>query len=209
MKTVRKFSGSMAMHTLLLGAALAVAGDAAAEQGPDTFDRSGWYLGVSGVYAIENFDRAFGDSAGLGFRLGYRAWPRLAAELRYEWLEGFDSNGPIPEFMDPPLDLNHGGVELDTHQATLGAKLFALTGRVQPYGLLGVGMLIVNTELKAPKFEKPFRIDVGFAARFGAGVDLYATEHVVIGIEGSYLVPTGSVSGEQYGTVELGLLYRF
>jgi len=199
----------MVFCVMVFVATFVVAGVAAAEKEPDTFARHGWYVGLSGLYAIENFDRAFDDSAGVSGKLGYRVLPHLAAELRYEWLEGFDSNGAIREFDDPDLDLENGDAEIDTHQATLAAKLFALTGRVQPYALLGAGVLVVNTELKASKFKKPYEVDVGFAARFGAGVDLYASEQVVIDIEASYLVPTGEVSGEEYGTVGLGLQYRF
>lgn len=194
---------------LVFAIVLATAGVSSAEAGPEAFDRSGWYGGFSAVYAMQDFDRSFDDSAGAAGKLGFRMSSHLAAEVRYEWLEGFDSTGVITQFSDPVLDATAGDVELDTHQATLAAKLFALTGRVQPYALVGGGVLVVNTELKAAKFKKPFSTQAGFAGRFAAGIDLYLTEHIVLETEASYLVPTGRVSGERYGVFELGLHYRF
>jgi opacity protein-like surface antigen len=208
MRWLRSIAQVFLMMASLTGASAAE--DAPpAEAAPSAFDREGWYGGLAAVYAMEDFDQPFDDSAGAAIRLGYRAHAHVAAELRYEWLEGFDSSGFIPAFADPALNLPDGDAELDTHQATLAAKLFVLTGRVQPYALVGGGLLVVNTELKADKFKKPFRVQLGFAGRFAAGVDLYLTEHIVLGAEAAYLVPTGPVSGERYGSFELGLQYRF
>ena len=121
----------------------------------------------------------------------------MAFELCYEWLEGFDSTAGLPE------------VELDTHLITANARLFGLTGRFQPYALVGVGILIVNTELKLPDVPKPFGVDTGFTARFGGGLDFYLSEHSVLNLEGTYLAPSDKVKGENYGTLGASYQYRF
>ena len=170
------------------------AGDPVSDGG---FDRTGAYLGLGGVYALENFDRGFDDSAGINLRFGYRVLPHTAFELSYEWLEGFDSTGRSPE------------VELDTHLISVNAKLLALSGRFAPYALLGGGLLIVNTELFVPGARKPYDVDTGLAARFGGGLDLALGEHLVLNLEGTYVVPTAEVKGEKYGTLGMGLQFRF
>lgn len=175
----------------------------------DDASHTGPYLGASGVYAIEDFRPSFGDSAGIAVTLGWR-WNRwLATELRYEWLEGFDSTGAVAGITDPALNLPRGGVEIDTHQATINTKLFALEGPLSPYAVAGLGALIVNTELRAAKFSKPFRIDAGFAARLGAGVEMALGPHWVIDLQAAYLLGTGAVSRERHASVGLGLAYRF
>ncbi|HKJ23242.1 MAG TPA: outer membrane beta-barrel protein [Myxococcota bacterium] len=169
------------------------------------YDRSGPFAGAAGVYAFGDFDRKFDDSAGAELHLGYRVAPHLALEFVYQWLEGFDSLGGTPE----PFDAVAPGeeVEIDTHQISLGAKVYGMTGRIQPYALVGVSLLVVNSEIVDPDFEKPYDVDVGPAGRFGGGVEYYATPHFVVGVEGSYLVPGGHVDGERFGT--LGVLFQY
>jgi opacity protein-like surface antigen len=167
------------------------------EAGDRDFARTGPYFGVGGVYALEDFSRSFDDSAGINARGGYRALPNMAFELSYEWLEGFDSTAGVPE------------VELDTHLISANARLFGLTGRFQPYALVGVGILIVNTELKLPDVDKPFKVEAGFTARFGGGLDFYLSEHTVLNLEGTYLAPSAKVKGENYGTLGASFQYRF
>jgi hypothetical protein len=48
-----------------------------------------------------------------------------------------------------------------------------------------------------------------FVFRFGGGFDIYATEHVVVNIGASYLLPLGEVSGVELYTVGGGIEYRF
>ena len=201
------------MHYRLLVLALAVflltSVGAARADDPDPDAPGGFYVGVGGVYAFENFDFAFDDSAGVELRLGWR-WNRwIATELRYEWLEGFDSTGPIRGYNVPPLNPTLGDVELDTHQVMVNAKLYPIEGPIQPYAIVGLGAFIVNTELRAAQFDKPFRIDAGFAARLGAGVEVPLSPHWAVAFEGAYLLGTGRVEREPYGTLGLNVLYRF
>lgn len=191
--------------TLVLAVASAsswLAGRAVADSGAEAFDRSGPYLGLSGVYALESFDDSefkFDDSAGVNLRFGYRAFPNLSFELAYEWLEGFDStSGPVGE----------GEREYDTHLITANAKILGMNGRYQPYALVGGGVLVVNIE-HVGELPKPWVVYAGFAARFGGGVDVYLSRHFAINLEGTYVVPAARVKDQQYGTLGLGFQYRF
>jgi opacity protein-like surface antigen len=170
---------------------------------------------VAGFYAISDYslstgqlgvpppepattDPKFGNSGGVDARFGYRATPRLAFEFDYQWQAGFDSRN---EALTPPL-------EIDTHLLSLNAKLFALTGRWQPYALLGASLLIFNTEIVG-RPPKPWDLDVGFAPRFGAGIDFYVTQHWALTLEGTYIVPVGVLDGANMGTAGVGVQYRF
>lgn len=170
---------------------------------------AGAYIGLGAVYAFEDFAPSFDDSAGIDARVGYR-WNRyVATELQYQWLEGFDSTGAVPRLTPPATGAPRGGVELDTHLALFAGKFFASDGRVQPYLVAGFGALVVDTEILAIPFKKRFRVDSGFATRLGAGLDIHVSDHWVLELESAYLLTTGDVRRERYGSVGLALQYRF
>ena len=204
------------LRLLSLAISLLIAGLASAEPAPPEYDRAGWYLGLGGFYAISDFDLTtsdldvvppqpantdpdFGDSGGVDFRAGYRAFSRWAFEFDYQWQAGFDST---KSSIDPLL-------EIDTHLLSLNAKLFALTGRWQPYGLLGASLVIFNTEIVNDAFKKPWDLSVGFAPRFGAGVDFWINENWGVMVEGTYIVPVGVLDDTNMGSLGAGFQYRF
>ena len=204
---------------LALAAVVMTPGAVLAEGPPDSgadYARRGFYLGAGGFYAISDYDLTtsdldvvppelpgldpeFSNTGGVDVRVGYRAFSHLAFEADYQWQAGFDSTN---DAIAPPL-------EIDTHLVSLNAKLFALTGRWQPYGLVGASLLVFNTEIVDPDFEKPWSVDYGFAPRFAAGVDFYVSEHWLLNVEGTYVVPVGSLHGANMGTVGAGFQYRF
>jgi opacity protein-like surface antigen len=209
------------MGACLLIAVLALfAGPASASdsggEAPD-YARAGWYGGIGAIFAISDIsltttdlgvesppfppdtDPEFGNSGGVDVRFGYRAFRRWAFEFDYQWQAGFDSSSSAI-----PFDL-----EIDTHLLSLNTKLFVLTERWQPYALLGASLLIFNTEIVDDMFRKPWDIDYGFAARFGAGVDYYINEHWVLTLEGTYVLAVGGLDGANMGTLGLGAQYRF
>ncbi len=164
------------------------------DESPDTA-RRGFFAGLGGVYAFEDTSGPFDDSAGIDARFGYRLLPRWAAEVQINWLEGFDSTrGPE--------------VELDTYLVTLNVKAYAATGRAQPYVLFGMGLLHVNTEIfqSGPNLKST---ENGFAARLGAGIDLYASDHFIVNLEATYVPSAGEVDHVRFGTLGLGFQYRF
>ncbi len=213
------FGRALACAAAGIAALAAGAGPAHAEFPEPDYARSGWYLGLGGIYAIEDIsmdttqlgtvppepaatDPKFDNSGGVDFRAGYRVCPRVAVEFDYQWQAGFDSSNPA--VVVPGSD----GIEIDTHLLSLNAKVFAATGRWQPYGLLGASLLIFNKEI-VDLTPKPWDIDYGFAPRFGLGLDFYASEHWVLTLEGTYIVPVGVVDGANMGTVGASFQYRF
>ncbi|WP_447969573.1 outer membrane beta-barrel protein [Nitrospira sp. M1] len=172
-----------------------------AEESSD-FARKGFYIGAGGIYAIEKFNRtgplSFDDVAGFNLRAGYRLHPHIAIEAQGERTTGFG----VKQFKG----------DIETWTATLNSKFFALTGRVQPYGLLGVGAMNATTDgflVFADSNGRPSRNETDVVFRYGGGVDFYLTENWVIDIEGAYVDPRGDINFINYISVGGGLQYRF
>jgi len=207
-----------------------------------SYDRRGGYMGVGFAYALENFgfgkteraasaiisevlgqDASVGagadNSPGFDMRVGYRIHPNFALEGDLQYFTGFDvnidklslngQNIPIPSQVNTKVG------SIDTLAMTVNAKGYALTGRIQPYGLLGFGFMRASFD---PNIEgAQSQDDTSFALRFGAGVDLYATEYVVVNLEASYLLPTSDYKfgegdpglGGDIIPIAVGIQYRF
>ena len=191
----------------LLGAALCLAFASQATAQRIEWDDSddplvGIYIGLGGLFALENFDRDAAiagdtlkigaDNAG-GFELrgGYRVHPNFAGELLFQYYANFSVK-----------DRNLSG-ENDSFNGwslTANVKGYPILGRIQPYALAGVGALVFN--------EKRGE-DLGFVARVGGGIDVYILESVVVDLEIVYVLPAGSLDDYQFTTFAAGIQYRY
>ncbi len=204
---------SMILVLLWPGAVLAESAPANAAAQDDAFDRNGIYLGVGlagGVYTEVKDDLEKASLAALGYvipvdvevppgldaRVGYRFHPRLAGEVQLQWFPKADI-----EFADIKA------LKLETLTLTANAKGYLLTGRVQPFLLVGAGLM---------HFEVKDRLGLGlstkaedFAARFGGGVDFYLNRNLVFAFDTSYVLPTDDLDGLDHVSFSLGLQYRF
>ena len=122
-----------------------------------------------------------------------------------------------------------GSDDIDMFVGAVDIKGFLLTGRFQPFLLLGGGTMTVRTKVTNPTAVQqstefppnsglyvPNRGPVtqarnyqDFVFRFGGGIDLYATEHVVVNLGATYLLPLGNVRTLDVYTFGGGLEYRF
>ena len=219
-----KATGSRTL-AIASGISLLVACAASAED--DAFAQPGVYVGLAGSVAIpiqldEPFEAAVVDhveaDAGLGLhtRVGYRFHPRVAAEVHFEWLAGFDVSLDSVYRPSPSSGTHVATAALWT--LTGDAKFYLLRGEVQPFLLAGAGVLSANvtdevdrSEPTNPLVDLPDLSDrsSGFAARFGAGFDYYLSEHFSLNFDASYVLPTGAVEDFDYVSVGWGLQYRF
>lgn len=192
-------TAAMAIVTIAItSASLPVAAE---DEGPD-YARLGFYVGA-GAEGGEFTDLGLGSGldadTGAGFNVfaGYRAHAYVSAELEFEML--------------PEIDIKASGfgkfAEIETWAITGNVKAFPLTGRIQPFALVGIGAL--HGKLKDSVGFGLDESDAGFAARFGGGLDVYATEHVVVWARSTYVLPTGDVSDVDYVSFGGGLQYRF
>lgn len=194
---------------LIFAAALSALPAAAeeSEHAETGYARMGLYAGAGvqgGVYT--QFDDQLKDSFGgnfdtdtaVGFDVfaGYRVYRYVAAELEFEML--------------PAADTDVSGLgklgSLATWAFTTNLKLLPLAGRVQPFALAGIGALHAKVSASGSAVDES---DADFAARFGGGVDVYVTDHIVVWARSTYVLPTGSVDFVDYVDFGGGLQYRF
>jgi opacity protein-like surface antigen len=189
----------------------------------DDFARRGWLVGVAGSYAIEtfqddaesDFQKVLGpevnlsvdDSFGFNGQVGYRCHRRFSAEVEVEWLDGFDA-----DLTQPGVD-QLANVRFEPVVVTTNVKGFILTGRYQPFLLLGAGAMTADIKLQDPVglafTGLNSETENAFALRFGGGIDLYATENVVLNVGVDYVLPFGNLDDLDYITIGWGVQYRF
>ncbi len=135
-------------------------------------------------------------SVGVIATAGYRFHPNFAAEVQFEWLDEFEISIQNTEI-----------ATIETWTTTVNAKGFLATGRIQPFVLVGLGAF--NAELQ-DSLNLGFSVEeTDFAARFGGGLDIYASPQIVLNLGLSYVLPTGDVEDLDYVSVGGGVTVRF
>ncbi|MCP4037729.1 MAG: porin family protein [bacterium] len=169
-------------------------------EGPD-YARQGWYLGASGVFVSEQWTGSLDDVNpddvyGFSLRAGHRVSPWAGVEIEFEWMDDF--------FPDERMDFSAIAASVNTHVYPFGGKL----GRIQPYGLAGLGIVstIVDHRDRATELKQS-NADWGF--RVGGGIDLYYTEHIATSIKAAYVWTVGDVKDIDHVSIGVGILYRF
>lgn len=165
-------------------------------------------------------DDAYG---GFNARVGYRMHPFFAAEVQTEYVADFSARILIDDSeSNPALELLNTKI-LDRHDlwtTTANLRLIIPTGRVQLFGLGGLGLFHNKSKEKRVRFidpvsgvelDKTFGEESGveLAVRTGGGIDFYATEHIVLNVEASYVIPFGRFDHLDYLSLSLGAAYRF
>lgn len=167
---------------------------------------------------------------GAGGVLGYRVSPNLGLEFEGEWIaESNASSFTIENTGDV------GRVEIDElWTVTANVRVYPLTGRIQPFAVVGVGVYHAQLEVSARsvgntttgEFGNPPMPIAGIPADFtlidrktktdgvvraGVGLDVYLTPEIAGEAKVDYVIPfveTGLLDTD-YLSVRLGLLYRF
>jgi len=164
-----------------------------AEEENNDPSRTGPYLGIGGLFALENFSgigMSTDDSGGYNAQVGYRFGPHFASDIRVERYQEFDS--PNGEVNGWALGLNGKG--------------YILTGKLQPFGMIGINLLDMETTNSAATNTN--KTDDGPAFRFGAGLDWYVTNHIVMTTDVSYMLGVSQVNGYDMVLFSLGFFYR-
>jgi opacity protein-like surface antigen len=217
--------------SLLLGAPALAQDD---DEEESVFARQGGYVfaAVVGGFdaAAENYLEDQPDvyrpnvAPGVGFnaRLGWRSSPHFGFELETEYINDFTfsyAQDDIDEDNDPIIvDKKFDTLALTI---TFNAKVHLLTGRIQPYGIAGAGLLYYQNRDYKDRDERDTKEsksdDTSFALRGGIGLDYYITEQLVANIEGSYVYATSKLNVAESGSsvpldylsLGVGLAYRF
>jgi opacity protein-like surface antigen len=185
--------------SFLVGCAALISATAAGAQ--DDFARNGVYLGVNvvgGFYTqLDNTGGIDVDPApGVNGHLGYRFHPNFAGEVEVEYIAPADVDG---SFTAP-------GSEVEWSITAMGnIKGYMLTGRFQPFGVLGMGYMRSRVDSDFTSGSEKGR----FAARLGGGLDVYFTERFLGTLGASYVIPDDELSDFAYVSAILGLGFRF
>lgn len=188
------------------------------------FARVGPYAGGGFAFGVENIghgtvERRGGqvsvtadNSPGFDARGGYRLLPYVAVEGDLQFF-AFDLNANRVG----NVAFNTNFATLDTVTFMANAKGYPLTGRIQPYGLFGFGLLYAVLDPNNGRFDTEY--DAAFALRAGGGVDVYVTPKLLINVECAYVWPSSDLhfgdSGQGPGIdlraipIVVGVQYRF
>jgi opacity protein-like surface antigen len=97
---------------------------------------------------------------------------------------------------------------LDATTITGNFKFFFLSGRFQPFALLGFGALLLD--LDDDTGRSAGGTESNFAMRYGLGLDVYITKQIAASIGASYVLPAGSnIEDFDYVSYGGGIQYRF
>jgi opacity protein-like surface antigen len=163
------------------------------------YDRDGWYLGLGAGWAKELFQNGnSGDSGFVQLRAGYHFLRFAALEPQLEYTPKFKGKSG-----------KWAGTDIATWATWLNIKGYPTapwTGPFQPFGMIGIAWMWERLTGSAINNSVE---EGGFAARFGAGIDFYVTENIVLNTEAAYVLPTGEL--DDLDQVQLGgnFIYRF
>lgn len=190
--------------TVAFCATLAIASTDDASVDDEDYDRKGWLLRMAAAYGNllrSSADDGFGIDAGAG----YRCHSRVSSEVQVEWIDGLADKRSIEGFSPDAR------VSADPVTVTASTKAYILTGRFQPYLLLGLGAMTAEVRTKDELGVEPTSVQsrAEFAMRFGGGLDFYATENLVLDVGLGYVYPFGDLNRFDYLSVRAGAQYRF
>ena len=187
----------------------------------DAYDRRGWLVGAAGSYAIETFEDdeealfqsvlgptialSVDNSFGFNGRAGYRCHSRFSAEVEVEWVNGFDGNVSLPVLGEIAT------TEIEPIVVTTNVKGYLLTGRYQPFLLLGGGAMTAEFTIQNQTgmgISGSERVS-DFVMRFGGGIDVYATKNIVVSVGADYVLPFADLKDLDYVSIGWGIQYRF
>ena len=154
-----------------------------------------WYAIVGGLTHLSKAS-SFDDSYGFNLRLGARQNDWFGYELNYEYIAKFD--GPL-------VGTRRSFDEVSLHSLMPQLRLRYRFGFLEPYGILGGGVLITDVSTAAD----PQRTDVGFAMRTGAGLLTSFDFPVNVFVEYSRLFTSGRTTLLDYSSIGVGLEARF
>jgi opacity protein-like surface antigen len=207
-----KTVGGGLVSAAVIGIGCAITTNFSPEAADDDYARRGWLVGIGGSYAIETFSddaesglqSVFGptasysadDSLGINGGAGYRCHRYFGADVDVEWISSFDG-----DVYDSGLKV--ATLDVEALVVTANAKGYFPIGRYHPFLSVGAGGMMAE-------FRGSVSDDVtSFTMRFGGGLDIYATTHIVVSLGVDYVFPLGSLEDLDYISIGWGLQYRF
>lgn len=217
---VRRWIGRWAAVLALL---LLASGAASAEEAePEEFGQTGRYVAVLAGYAhdIGGAVTQYGvttsvaqtGSPVVGVRAGYRVDPPVAIELQLDYLTGASASATVLPG-GPPLPIPPGSVgsyDISALSFTPNARVYLLPGRIQPYGVVGVGLFWSRISDTSPGLGiYDDWSEVSLLVRAGGGLALQIDDHIALELGAEYIRPYGHNSTFRHVSFTGALLYKF
>jgi opacity protein-like surface antigen len=174
----------------------------------------GWYGGLGGVVALEDFDINFPDSNsttlnsqeswGINGRLGYRFNDYFSVELDVNYLFKFE--------FDVQMTSVQQEFEVTPWTIMPAIKVSSGSSRINPYFVAGLGYMNVDVEGNvSPSIQSAITSldNSDLAAKLGLGIDFFTRTNFSIGIEGDYFFGFGDLNDIRYYNFMLGVCYYF
>jgi hypothetical protein len=196
----------------------------AGAQSTAEYDRLGPYLMVGIGYTFENFgfdpgketptyhvERRFDGSRNIIAHAGWRFHPHAAVDIGFEFNTGIDGS------FENKLTSVRMDADFETYLTTIGVKIYALKGRIQPFLHPSIGVMVVGVDRDIPDDPDLLQISGGLfdrkttpALRAGGGVDIYITENLFLSFSAYYVLPLDvAVRDAQYVPVSAAVGLRF
>lgn len=186
----------------------------------------GTYLIIAGLTAFEDFQDTgvddFKDAWGLDIRVGHRFNKHVDLEGGLAMMNGFDATIDLSK-VNPSLS-GTDRVSLDTLTLTANLKAHLPLGRLDPYALIGAGIMYANVRTAYPVGYTCWPGYYGwycsgayasiddassFVTKFGIGADIHITRQWAITLDASYVVPYDKLSDLRYTSLAWGARFRF
>ncbi len=167
-------------------------------------DRAGFYIGLGGSYALQNFEtrgqESFDNAGGFNLKAGYKQSRVSATEVAFDYFPEFKWTHPR-DFLTSASGTVSEKVRVFS---VMVAQKFSIPNETfRPYIIGGIGYMSAKSD-SGPNLQ--FSDGTGFCYKAGLGMDFFVTSNISLGLEGSYILGVGDV---RYGNFTLGAAYHF
>ena len=142
---------------------------------------------------------------GAGLTLGYRLTRHWSVDFGLDWSRSDLWADIVISTENQRLGTRSKVQGLETGLAMINARFYALTGRLQPFALAGVGaMMATPVDLAGNK-----RHEYGFSGQLGAGFDFYITRRFAVTGTTRYAFATNDTQGSNIFLFNAYLTWRY
>lgn len=192
----------------------------------DKYAQPGNYFIIAGLTAFEDFQNTgiddFNDAWGLDLRVGHRFNKHIALEGELGMMNGFDATIDL-SLVDPRLS-GTDKISIDALTFTANLKTHLPIGRLDPYALIGAGLMYANVRtgypvgyVCRPGYYGWYCSGVyasiddawSFVTKFGLGTDVHITRQWSVNLDVSYVLPYGDLSDLRSTSFTWGVRFKF
>jgi opacity protein-like surface antigen len=208
---ITHLKGERMMQRLLVAAAIVLAFMSSNLYAQD----KGWYMGIGGNYALQNFNTVnmnYGNSPGFNAKVGYCFSKMFAAEFVYDYFTNFSASNTgkingVPATVDKKAKITTF-VIAGKLSPDVGSEVF------RPYITAGLGMMNGDIDTTVSFSGSGLKTEGSGSvrdecAKFGVGVDYFVRKNISVDFEASYVMGFGDNDDVRYTNLHLGVAYHF